>query len=1821
MDQEKEESMGSEDRGESKASWVSGNAKWLIIIGILLAVIAVGLGYIMDSGRGKIPVTVESFAPGGEIMRATNFTIEFSQDMVKESDVGVQLDSAPVVFTPTIPGKYRWIARNKLRFFPEVVLPPSTEYNAEILPEICADENTYLEGDRKYTFYTQRFRVDNAYFTFNLAGPEEGGKITISATVEFNYPVEPDEIKKHVAFTYESGRRIPYRVITQYPGLIMELETEPVERGEADRDMQLWVSSRLLPVDGTLGSYQDYTRAFVMRAKEELKVEGVFVEQEGKYGYLKVRFSSPVAVDMAKRYISVDPHVDHKLAASYNYIELRGNFEAGKGYTIGINQELKGKDGSRLNRPFSTRVVMQNMEPSVDFVSDGTYLSRTGNLNVGLATINMEKVDIEVQKVYANNLIHLINTTGLRGGYNLQHFGKRIYKEEITIPSRPNEEVITPINMESYLVDEHTGIFTVVARNVSKRWQYSRRWVMITDLGITIKRAGGQFLVWVNSLSSLEPISGAEVTLFSLNNQVIAKGFTDGGGVASFQLTDEVLKEFSTRTNYILITAAHDKDLSFVETQRLNSQISTTDFDVTGQPYLRHGYDAFVYGERDIYRPGETAKLAVIVRGPNATVPPSFPLKMEILGPDNRIYDEFRKKINEEGACEFQVEFPSYVKTGRYTARALVGKDNEIGRGKFSVEEFMPDRIKVKVKTDLESYDLGQDINIYVEALNLFGPPAAGRRVEAQAEIASRWFSSPKWRSFIFNDHNKQFKKVSSNMGKATLDDQGKHKYVLKTQTGILPPSALRGNVAVTVLEPGGRAVTGYKTVDIHPYSHYAGLRRTEEGYAEINKPVEMEFVVVDQKGESTPGRQCKVSCYRVTWQSILRRTGGRRGYRYVSEKQEDLVKSLTVTSEAAPGKFEFTPEQYGEYRIEIKDVESNGSASINFYASGWGYAPWAMDRPERLEIDLDKAAYRPGEVIKAQIRSPFAGKLLLTVEGDKIYHHEALMMDENTATVDVPVLPEYKPNVYISASVIRSTQSLERHAPVRAFGVVPLPVDCGDNKLSIVLDTPAEMRPLQPLTVSFTVKSSIQDRASRIKYLTIAAVDEGICQLTNFQTPDPFGHFFGKKRLEVQSFDIYSAVLPEVEKADTPSSAAGDAEAQRRKRVSPISVMRVKPVAMWSGLVKTDANGRGSVTFDVPQFNGTLRIMAVSFSGDQFGSERKDIKVFDPIVLTPTFPRFIAGGDRFQVPVSIFNGTGKSDQFEVRLDIDGPVEKPQPDVQVVALDSKKEGQVIFSLKAQELMGKVTFSLSASGGGESTAMITEVPLRPAAPAITLSGSGVVRAGAEASFTFPGDWVPGTTEFDLTLSSFPAMEFAGSLQYLLRYPYGCAEQTTSRLFPLLYFNDMAKLVEPELFGAQSADYFIQEGLTRLENMQMRDGHFAYWPGGDYSNPWTSIYVSHFFVEARKAGYEIPDRIYKQMIKALQDHVKRSTRDNWQLQTKAYACYVLAMAGRPDKSTMFYLKNNELDNMSDYSQFQLAGAFALSGDINTARSLFPSTVTPQEVKRETGRNFNSSIRAKAIMLNSLAEADPDHPAVPKLIKSLADAAAKSNRWYTTQDNAFAFLALGKIMRKQPPGKYTGTVKLDGESYADFDSGDHQFSDKGWAGKKITLDVQGTGNCYYYWTAFGIPVSPDIKEFDQELMVRRRYLDKEGKAINYDQVQQGDMIIAQITAKALTEDMDNIIIADLLPAGFEIENPRLESRAGIPWIKGGTRPAYMDIRDDRMLLFVNLRRQRERKFHYALRAVTVGEFILPPVVAEAMYDPAKLSVANSGSVKVIQ
>ncbi len=1807
-----------------------GSALPYVIIAILAIIIIAGGIYLLTSERGRETVKVELFTPTDEVPQTTNFTITFTKDLVSDSAVNKRLDSAPVEFDPSLPGKFEWIARNKLRFYPDVTLAPSTHYTAEILPRVAADYGYALKGDRKFTFYTPAFRVVSAWLTYELT-PESDQQANLFSTVEFNYVVDPKEALKYFSVQDEGGGAVEYTIQTEAPAAIIALKAEGARRGEKENQVQLKIAKGLKPLGGNSGLAADFVKPLTLPGREDLKVESVLpVRESPNRNTIRIAFNLPINGATAAPFVSIDPPISYKLTYSHNYLDLHAEFVPRTTYQVKLHKGLRAIDGSLLPRDFANAVniIRENIQPQVGFVGDGFYLTRTGNLNVGISTINVDKLTIEVEKVFANNLAYLLNMYDLgREGRNYGYYwgdeeeggdrpryrsdlmavGSLVHQEDLAIASQPNEETVTPLNVKDYLDNNRIGIYRVTARQATERWNNSTRWVVATDLGILAKKAKDDLWLWVNSLSTLKPIADVELRLVSQNNQTIATTKTDGDGIAIFKNYETTAADFRP---YVVI-ATQGNDVSFVELTR--RMIPTSDFAVDGKPYLSGGLEAFLYTERGIYRPGETVHLAAVVRGADQTVPPSFPSRFKVTGPDGKTVAEEKAVLNEQGAATFDVVVPEYLLTGKYLATMLIGENEEIGRVAFNVEEFVPDRMKVKAAADRESYASGDKVNLNVDAVTLFGPPASNRRVQGDVILEPQSFTALKWKSFTFDDTRKSFTKQTDKLADTLLDDNGRFTYRYEIPKGLTPPSAIKGTIFVTVLEPGGRGVSAAANIMVHPYGNYVGLRQQQDGYAQPNTATNIEFISVSPDGEPISGRNIEVVFTRIYWHSILKYDERFNAYRYVSEVVEDPVERFNVTSGVGVGTFKVTPDDYGSYRVAVRDVESGASSSIRFYASGWGYAPWAMDHPDRIEIDLDKQSYQPGEVAQVQIRAPFAGKLLLTIEREKVFEHRIVTMTENTATIKLPVSEILKPNAYISAHLIRSTEKLDRDSRARAFGTVPIFVNTDRNKLSVDLQLPTEIRPKNKLTVNFKVSG--QTRGT--PYLTIAAVDEGICQLTDFQTPDAHGYFFSKKRLSVESYDVYGVVLPEI------SSPSGDLGAAARRRLMPISVTRVKPVAFWSGLLTTDAQGNGSVSFDVPQFNGSIRVMAVAFGGDKFGKAEQNVFVREPIVLTPTYPRFIGSTDELTVPVSIYNNTGADATFTVDLSATGPVKLTEGGSRSIKIPSGREMPVYYRVKADQSIGKVTFKLSASGGGATASQEEELALRPPVPFITISGNGSATATASATFKFPADWMPGTSDFTLSTSSFPAVRFAGSLQYLLGYPHGCVEQTTSKLFPMLYFDELARLAEPELFKKNSVDYYIEEGITKLVNMQLTSGGFTYWPQGDYQNNWSSIYASHFLVEARKAGYTIPDRTYDRMMDALRGFARDYRTGKFdEYQTSAYANYVLALAGKPDRSTIFYIKDNAIDALTEYSRYQLIGALALAGDVASARQLLPKTVLSSDSLREweSGGNFNSPIRSRAIMLDILAEIEPTSPQIPKLVESLSKAVNPQGRWYTTQENAYALMALGKVMKKQPQANFTGTVKLNGVSIGQIDNQNFNFRAKDWGGREVTISISGSGVCYYYWRVDGLPSTLKIDEYDNDLQVRRRYLDESGNPVDYATLRQGDMVIAEITIKALSESLDNVAIVDMLPTAFEIENPRLQSRRGITWIGDKAyQPLYMDMRDDRMILYGNFLFGKEQKCYYGIRVVSEGSFIVPPVRAEAMYAPMKASVASSGKIEV--
>ncbi|HEX3045297.1 MAG TPA: alpha-2-macroglobulin [Bacillota bacterium] len=1786
---------------------------------ILLALVAINL-YALFFKPGITLITVN---PSGEISPKTNLNFTFSGDLGPVDKIGQTFAGELIRFNPTVPGKYRWISTRELQFLPEAPFRPSTHYNLELRADLSPDKNRWLSGNRTREFTTYRFKVTDVGISSTYLSNHKKG-IELQARLNFNYPVAPLELQKALKLHFEGwGREVKYNLSPNENSDQFTITCEPLYLTEKEQKVELNIAKGFRPIGGTLGLAADFTKKVDLGVKQELKILGVAAKTDSSNCWLSVHCSEPVEPQTVSNFIQLQPAVKFKTEIDGAYILIRSDaFEAEESYNLRITAGLPALNGSPLKREYTASGIFANLEPSLRFNSTGRYLSSQGFMNLGLETVNVGKVNLEISQIFPNNIVAFINAGHQSyyyddyyvSSYNIPNYGRVIKSNVFSVGGSENETITTPINLGTFFTDKYRGVFQVVVYDTEDRWRQDSKYVVITDLGIMAKLGPNELDVWVNSLETLEPKGNTKVSLLSQNNQVIATANTDNKGMARFPELQKSLGDFQP----FLILAEQEKDFSFVTLN--DSLVPTTDFDVNGRNSLDSGYEAFLYLDRDIFRPGDHANLAGIIRGVKVAMPPEFPVKLEIKQPDGQIFKQLQSVTGDRGACEFGFEIPDYAQTGKYQASLLVAEE-VIGTTNFGVEDFMPERIKVTTKTDKNEYNPGEEATISVEGVTLFGPPASGRRTEMRVKVEPEAFQPVGYQSYLFGDPEQKFTNIEEELGDDQLDEKGMTEYTYAFPEQLTPPSKLRATFQATVFEEGGRAVSSYKVVSLHPYPVYIGMKPVIEEYGEVGKPYPVKYVVLNQQGKPATGRSLKVEVYRITWNTVWRRDSDGR-YTYHSTEERTRVYNGPLTSASASGEqtYEFTPRDWGRFQIVITDTKSESCGSLGFYASGWGYAPWAMESPEKIQLDLEQKSYKVGARARVQVKAPFSGKALVTVERGKVYDYQVVNFKNNTGIITIPVKEEYKPNVYVSVHLIRSTKSLEKNTPVRAFGTIPLKVDCSQHNLAIQLEAPAEIRPNRTVEVQVKVANT-----GAQAYLTLAAVDEGICQITNYSTPDPLGFFYGKRALNIYSYDLYGMVLPEVAPVESKKSPGGDADEQdiaRRQNLNPVSVRRVKPVSLWSGLVKLNG-GTAKIRLNVPQFNGTLRLMAVASSEANFGSSQKKILVRDPIVMTPTFPRFVAPGDQFMVPVSIFNGTGSAGNFSLNINSEGPVESISESRANVDLKKEEEKTLRFQFKAKNASGKLAFKLVVKGNGSACEMSEELAVRPATPLTHEIVSGTITAKTPLKITPEDKWMPGTTDYRLTLSPFPGIKLAGSLQYLLGYPYGCVEQTTSKVLPLLYFDELAEATDTSVFKGGNADYFVNQGIEKLESMQMWDGSFSYWPGGDYQYDWGSIYASHFLIEARKAGFNVSDRVYDRLITNLTRVAKSNVKDEYRFQTKVYALYALSLAGKPQTSVMAYLKNYQLDQLTLYSRAQLAACYFYAGDRKTAVSLLPESFAVYTGNRETGGNFNSEVRADAIILGVLAEIDPSNPAVPKLVKRLSDQ-AEIGYWGTTQENAFALLALGKALKRSNQENYSGELMVGKTKIASFN---HEkavnVSDRRLSQGPISVKITGGGVCYYYLKTSGVSLAAEVAEYSSGIEVNRRFLDRFGSNISLDQVKQGDLLVAEITISSNQGDLENVAIVDLLPGGFEIENPRLGKDNTFNWMEeeGLLRPDYMDIRDDRLLLFTNLPDSRNYTFYYAVRAVTCGEFTLPPLKAECMYEPEVSSISSSGRVTILQ
>ncbi|MBS1575046.1 MAG: alpha-2-macroglobulin family protein, partial [Bacteroidetes bacterium] len=895
---------------------------------------------------------------------------------------------------------------------------------------------------------------------------------------------------------------------------------------------------------------------------------------------------------------------------------------------------------------------------------------------------------------------------------------------------------------------------------------------------------------------------------------------------------------------------------------------------------------------------------------------------------------------------------------------------------------------------------------------------------------------------------------------------------------------------------------------------------------------------------------------------------------------------------------------------------------SRSFYSYGsWGgdNNSFEVSNEGNVEIELDKKSYYTGESARALFKTPFSGKMLVTLETDHLISYQYVNVDKRTAEVTLPLTGDHVPNFYITATLVKPHEVSDIPLTV-AHGYQSVKVEEKSRKIAvdIVAAKSVRSRTHQKVTV----------KAIPGSYVTLAAVDNGVLQVSGFETPDPYSYFYQKKALQVSAYDLYPLLFPELRA--TLSSTGGDGDLSMDKRVNPMPAKRIKIVSYWSGIAKTNGSGEANFEFDIPPFSGEVRLMAVAYKDQNFGSGENTMTVADPIVISTALPRFLSPGDTITVPVTLSNTTEKASDVKAVLNLQGPFKIIGNGTQNITLNAKSEGRAVFQVAADPAIGTGKISVLVNGMGEKFTDETEISVRPPSTLQKVTDYGSIAGGSSKSISIGvSDFIPSSVDYQLVVSRSPALEIANQLTYLVQYPYGCTEQTVSAAFPQLYYGDLADLMHLNKENKVNANSNILEAIRKIKMRQLYNGAVTLWDGEDKEDWWTTIYAAHFLLEARKAGFDVDNSLTETMLGYISNRLKNkelityyyNRNQNRKIAPKevAYGLYVLALAGRANVPAMNYYKASP-DILALDSRYLLAAAYATAGDKRSFTAMLPAAFTGEESVAQTGGSYYSDVRDEAIALNTLIDVDPGNAQIPVMVKHVSDK-LKSRYWLSTQERAFSFLALGKFTRGTNKSDVTGDVKVNGKIIAKIENGQWRGDKNALKSTNVEIATKGNGRLYYFWQAEGISASGSYKEEDSYLKVRKRFYDRFGKPITGNTFKQNDLVIVGITLeRSFSTDIENVVITDLLPAGFEIENPRTKEIPGMDWIKNASSPTALDVRDDRIHFFVNAYSNKQT-YYYAVRAVSPGQYKMGPVSADAMYNGEYHSYNGAGIIKVVQ
>ena len=1831
---------------------------------------------------------------GGVISQNSTIRIELTQDQPMV-DLNQELKDNPFSFSPSLKGKTYWVSNNTIEFVPEEgALKPGAFYEGTFHLGDFVDVDKKLE-EFNFSFRVQErnFSIHTDPITVTATQPDQ---VTVTGEIRFSDVVKKEEVEKMLTAGSEKNKSYPIEITQTDHPTRYAFSISQITREAEDYQLEITAKGNPAGIDRTqnesilIPAKNSFRFLSAVRIDQpENGIEIIFSDPVSNTQDLKGLIDVPEVsssifqIKENKVFVYFEAGKQNKLTLNiHEGIRNSQDKPLGTSHSISFSElNLKPQvematsaailpDSKSLIIPFRAvnlyavdlsviRIFENNvlMFMQNNSLSSANELRRSGRL-VYKKTLWLAKdssKDVHRWEDYSIDLAGLIHQEpgaiyrvilSFRQEYSAYPCGGSENKE-MQFADNKSSDNLTKVSGETLSEDDEAvwdtpETYYYYNGSVPMDWsQY--RWterdnpchpsyymnsdriaacnIFASNLGMIVKRNSlNKLWIAVNNILDTKPVGKAQVTIYNFQLQPIGKGETNGEG----------LVEITPKGVPFIAVAEADKQKAYVRVVDGEEQ-SVSRFDVGGKD-IQKGLKGFIYGERGVWRPGDTLHISFMLEDREKRIPDKHPVALEIYNPRGQFYTKMISTQGTNGFYTFAVPTQADDPTGLWNAYVKVG-GTAFHKG-LRIETIKPNRLKITLALPTILQASSKDVYAPLTSSWLTGATASRLKAKVEMSLSKVNTQFKNYGQYLFNNPATDFTTVRADVFNGVLDGEGRAGVNIQLPVATGAPGMLNATLTTRVFEPGGDASIYSQTVPFSPFTSYVGinLNQPKGKYIETDKDHVFDIVTVNDQGQPVNRSNLEYKIYRISW-SWWWENGEESFGTYINNSSITPVASgnLQTTGGKASFKFRINYPDWGRYLVYVKDRESGHATGGTVYIDwpDWRGRSNKTDPSgiKMLAFSLDKDSYEIGETATAIIPAAAGGRALVSLEnGSTVLQQQWLeVSDQGDTKLTFKITPEMAPNVYLHISLLQPHAQTVNDLPIRMYGIAPVFVTNRQTILQPQIKMPEVLRPETDFNVT------VSEKSGKPMTYTLAIVDDGLLDLTNFKTPDPWNEFYAREALGIRTWDMYDDVLgASGGRYSSLFSTGGDASL----KPADAKANRFKPVVKFIGPFYLAKGKQQTHTLKLPMYVGSVRAMVVAGQDGAYGNAEKTAFVRTPLMLLSTLPRVLSTQEEITVPVNVFAMENQVKNVTVSLEASGAgVQITGNRQQSLTFDQPGDQLAYFTLKTGSKTGKATIHLTASGNGQQTKETIEIEVRNPNPVVTLRNSQWIEAGQEAelSYTLAGS-SSANNQVQLEVSRIPSVDISRRFDFLYNYQHHCTEQLTSKALPLLFVSQFKAVDEQE---AEKIKTNVQEAIRQIYARQLPYGGFVYWPGNAVADEWITSYTGMFLTLAQEKGYAVHPNVLNKWKRfqraAAQNWRMPQEASNWQIWQselqQAFRLYTLALAGAPEYGAMNRMK--EQPGLSIQAKWRLAAAYALTGKMKPAGELVYNAETTVIPYSSMNLIYGSSDRDEAMILETLILMKRDRDALQQA-KKVSQNLAQEN-WFSTQSTAFALMAMGRLA-EQLSGTLDFTWNWNGKQQPAVKSAKAVFEKEIATSPKsgtVSVKNKGKGALSVDLITRTQLLNDTLPAIADNIRLDVKYTDMAGSPISVEDIRQGTDFMSAVTLSNIsgTSDYSNLALTHIIPSGWEIYNERMivpevssssTNEANVPESSAG-KYTYKDIRDDRVLTYFDLRRGESKTFTVRLQATYAGNFILPAIQCEAMYDAAVQARTKAGRTTV--